>query len=73
MVYIVASLLKKAFSKYDKVIESQSDIDKMWKNLMLKPNDYGFLALNNELTRQLMEKVRHQNIIQFVGLPLIVD
>lgn len=57
MVYIVANLMKKAFVKYDKVMESQGDIDELWKTLMLKPMDYGFHALKNETTRHLMEKV----------------
>lgn len=57
MVYIVASLLRKAFNKYDRVIEDQSSIDDLWKTLMLKPMDYSYSAINNEVTRALMEKV----------------
>jgi 2-methylcitrate dehydratase len=42
MVYIVASLLRKALNKYDKVIEIQNSSDDLWKTLMLKPMDYGY-------------------------------
>lgn len=57
MVYIVASLLRKAFNKYDRVNEDQSSIDDLWKTLMLKPMDYSYSSLNNDITRYLMEKV----------------
>lgn len=57
MVYIVASILKKAFNKYDRVLESIDSIDDMWKTLMLTPIDYSYGSLFNETTRKLMEKI----------------
>ncbi len=57
MVYIVANLFRKAFSRYDRVIESKGNIDEMWKTLMLSPIDFSKPMLNNEVTRQLMEKI----------------
>lgn len=40
MVYITASLLRKAFNKYDRVLEEKGNVDEMWKTLMLTPLDY---------------------------------
>ena len=40
MVYIIASLLRKAFTKYDRVIQEHKSIDDLWKTLMLTPIDY---------------------------------
>ena len=56
MVYIIASVLRKAFAKYDKVIENTDD-DEIWKLLMLNPIDYNPSALNNPVTRKLMDKI----------------
>ena len=56
MVYIIASVLKKAYGKYDKVIENTDD-DEIWKLLMLTPLDYNHSALTNPLTRKIMEKI----------------
>ena len=56
MVYIIASVLKKAYGKYDKVIENTDD-DEIWKLLMLTPLDYNQSALNNPLTRKIMDKI----------------
>jgi 2-methylcitrate dehydratase len=39
MVYIIASMLRKAYSRYDKLIENTDD-DEIWKLLMLTPIDY---------------------------------
>jgi 2-methylcitrate dehydratase len=57
MVYIIASLLRKAFNKYDRVMESKGDLDEMWKALMLTPLDYSHAAIFNDVTRQLMDKI----------------
>jgi len=57
MVYIIASVLRKAFNKYDKIIEHSKDIDELWKLVMLTPLDYSYQALNNETTRKIMEKI----------------
>jgi 2-methylcitrate dehydratase len=51
MVYIIASLLRKAFNKYDRVMESKGDLDEMWKALMLTPLDYSHAAIFNDVTR----------------------
>ena len=56
MVYIIASVLKKAYGKYDKVIENTDD-EEIWKLLMLTPLDYNQSALNNPLTRKIMDKI----------------
>ena len=47
MVYIVATLLRKALS------QQTSD----WKTLMLEPYDFDANSINNERTRSLMEKI----------------
>jgi len=46
MVYIIATLLRKAFEKYDKIVE-EPDLDSLWKYLMLSPNDYSKNAIFN--------------------------
>ena len=56
MVYIIATLLRKAFDKIDQVKEAK-DADDMWKTLMLTPLDYGKQALANETTKKLMDKI----------------
>ena len=59
MIYIVATLLRKAFEKYDMVMEAK-DNDDLWKTLMLHPLDYGKSALENEVTKKLMNKVEYR-------------
>jgi 2-methylcitrate dehydratase len=59
MVYIVATLLRKA-------IEQGSDIkpagtDDVWKALMLSPNDYSADAISNTTTRALMAKIEFEH------------
>lgn len=51
MVYIIASLLKKAIQS------RQTD----WESLMLLPADYDDAALGNALTRSLMQKIRFRH------------
>ena len=50
MVYIIATLLRKAFEKYDAIKENHH-IEDLWKTLMLTPFDYGKDALFNHTTR----------------------
>ena len=57
MVYIISTLLRKAFKKVDKVKEEAKDLEDLWKTLMLTPLDYGKLAINDEVTRTLMQKI----------------
>lgn len=56
MVYIIATLLRKAFDKIEQVKEAK-DVDDMWKTLMLTPLDYGKQSLNNEMTKKIMDKI----------------
>src|ERR1700710_2608275 len=56
MVYIVATLLRKAFDKIEQVKDAK-DVDDMWKTLMLTPLDYSKAAIANETTRKFMEKI----------------
>jgi 2-methylcitrate dehydratase len=51
MVYIIATLLRKAFEK------KQAG----WKELMLLPADYDDAALVNPLTRQLIDRIAFQH------------
>jgi len=48
MVYIMATLLRKAFEKHDKFACKETDKDDIWKHLMLLPEDYSEKALFNE-------------------------
>jgi 2-methylcitrate dehydratase len=60
MVYIVSTILRKAFElkEFNNHLNSNSlkNLDEVWKQLMLEPKDYGHKALFNEKTRQLMTK-----------------
>jgi 2-methylcitrate dehydratase len=57
MVYIIATLLRKAFHRFDRVVEHQADPDELWKTVMLTPLDYNHHALFDETTRALMDKI----------------
>lgn len=53
MVYIVSTILRKAFETRDLLskLQSFSNLDGVWKMLMLEPKDYGHQALFNKQTR----------------------
>ena len=53
MVYIVSTILRKAFETKDlkSKLEGFSNLDGVWKMLMLEPKDYGHQALFNKSTR----------------------
>jgi len=58
MVYIIGSVLNKAFSLGPEVIAGcGSDNDAVWKKLMLLPEDYGKDALYNPHTRAIFDKI----------------
>jgi len=59
MVYIISTILRKAFETRDLLSKLQGgfkDFDALWKHLMLGPMDYGHKALFNKQTRDLMSK-----------------
>jgi len=56
MVYIISTLIRKAFKKADKIREAK-DFEDLWKILMLTPLNYGKEALFDETTRKIMEKI----------------
>ena len=58
MVYIISTILRKAFETKDlaQKLNSFQNLDGVWKLLMLEPRDYGHRALFNEKTRSLMTK-----------------
>jgi 2-methylcitrate dehydratase len=58
MVYIVSTILRKAFEdkSFNSRLGSLSNLDEVWKTLMLEPKDYGHQALFNGKTRELMTK-----------------
>ena len=60
MVYIISTLLRKAFEKADRIQEAK-DLEDLWKVLMLTPLDYGKEALFNETTRKIMQKIDFQH------------
>ena len=64
MVYIIATLLRKAHEKRDKLIEvagTDSAELEAWKYLMLLPQDYSKDAIFNEKTRALMPKIQFEH------------
>ena len=60
MVYIISTLLRKAFENHKEIANSHAPED-LWKSLMLGPHDYGSDAVNNEVTRQLMTKIEFEH------------
>ena len=56
MVYIISTILKKAFEKHA-ILDPTSDIQEYWKKLMLTPEDYSAAALYDKTTRELMPKI----------------
>jgi 2-methylcitrate dehydratase len=56
MVYIIATLIKKAIEIKDK-IEKDCQTAVLWKHLMLTPIDYHISCIKNELTQSLMRKI----------------
>ena len=58
MVYIVSTILRKAYETQDlnSKLGGFKNLDGVWKMLMLEPRDYGHRALFNEKTRNLMTK-----------------
>ena len=60
MVYIISSVLRKAFEKHQNISAEHTPED-LWKYLMLLPKDYGADALFNEVTRDLMTKIEFEH------------
>jgi 2-methylcitrate dehydratase len=56
MVYIVATMLRKAVEAKES-IDNSSNTDDLWQKLMLSPYDYDKSALHHPLTRALMSKI----------------
>jgi len=56
MVYILSTLIKKAFDKVDAIREDKDQED-LWKTLMLSPLDYRKEAIIDPVTRKLMDKI----------------
>lgn len=53
MVYILSTMLRKAFDDPNFKNQDFKDLNEVWKYLFLTPMDYGFEALNNPRTRVL--------------------
>jgi len=53
MVYIISTILRKAFQDKDfnSRLTSTTNMDEIWKSLMLEPKDYGHKALFDSQTR----------------------
>jgi 2-methylcitrate dehydratase len=64
MVYIISSILRKAFQKHDHISREHSPED-LWKYLMLQPCDYGIAALYNDITRKLMTKIEFHHAKEY--------
>jgi len=60
MVYIISTILRKAFENHS-TIGKQTSPEDIWKSLMLLPEDYGYHALYNEVTRKLMTKIEFEH------------
>ena len=60
MVYIISTILRKAFENHSTMGQQTSPED-IWKALMLLPADYGYHSLYNEVTRKLMTKIEFEH------------
>lgn len=60
MVYILSTLLKRAFDHED-LMEGISTFDDLWKRLMLGPFDYSNELINDTTIRALMDKVEFEH------------
>lgn len=58
MVYIISTIFRKAFEnkEFNSRLGAITNLDEVWKTLMLEPKDYGHKALFNPKTRELMTK-----------------
>ena len=61
MVYIVATLMRKALEKFNLLQEDADSREEVWKHLMLLPKDYSEMAIYNEVTREIMSKVEFEH------------
>ena len=61
MVYIISRLLAKATGQVSGVKTGITNRVEAWKEWMLTPHDYNFDALNDSLTRALMNKIEFQH------------
>ena len=57
MVYIISSILRKAFHKKETHFNEAHEINYLWKHLMLLPEDYDDQSLFSERKRSLMSKI----------------
>jgi hypothetical protein len=57
MIYIVATLIRKAFEKQEILTADEMSIEEIWMHLMLFPEDYAEKAIFCEKTREIMEKI----------------
>lgn len=60
MVYILSSILRRAFQKHEHVKKDNSP-QELWKYLMLQPCDYSKHALYNDITRELMKTIEFEH------------
>lgn len=61
MVYIISTLLRKALSIPDFNSREFKNLDEVWKLLMLEPKDYGYGAIRDTITRNIMSKITFEH------------
>lgn len=63
MVYIFSTLLRKAFQSQTLLeqLPTVTNLDQIWKCLILTPYDYGHDALYDKETRKLIDKVTFEH------------
>jgi 2-methylcitrate dehydratase len=60
MAYIISSILSNALKNHQS-LQSVERIEDLWKQCMLTPYDYGYEALFNPVTRELMSKIEFEH------------
>lgn len=60
MVYIIASVIKKAFEKASE-IKDTTNKSELWKHLILTPEDYSPSAINHPTVRRVMELIQFKH------------
>lgn len=64
MVYIISTLLRKAYEHQQSKAKDSglfSENDQAWKDLVLLPEDYCLKAINDPVTRQLIDKIEFKH------------
>eukprot|EP01017_Pseudomicrothorax_dubius_P041910 TRINITY_DN676_c0_g1_i1.p1 TRINITY_DN676_c0_g1~~TRINITY_DN676_c0_g1_i1.p1 ORF type:complete len:542 (-),score=183.91 TRINITY_DN676_c0_g1_i1:169-1794(-) len=61
MVYIISAILRKALGNRTILDRKFSNLDDIWRALMLEPEDYSYRAVFDQTTRNIMSKISFEH------------